>query len=173
MTAPPHRFLSPGKDVFVQDCWCRADPEFRIPVRIITQYAWHSLFVRNMFIQATPEELPRHVPGSSSLTALGSRFPGFDQTRSDVFIIINFAKNLVLIGGTEYAGKSRSRFSTMNYFLPPKMSCPCTVRQTQPKWGCSHLLRLSGQENDACPPMHPGPSSAMTTRVEPQWNLQL
>jgi phosphoenolpyruvate carboxykinase (ATP) len=51
-----------GKDVFVQDCWAGADPQYRMPVRIVSQYAWHSLFVRNMFIQATPEELAVHKP---------------------------------------------------------------------------------------------------------------
>ena len=51
-----------GKDVFVQDCFCGADPEYRMPIRIITQYAWHSLFARNMFIQATPDELANHQP---------------------------------------------------------------------------------------------------------------
>ena len=115
-----------GKDVFVQDCWCGADPEFRIPVRVITQYAWHSLFVRNMFIQATPEELPRHIPKFVIIDCPGFHaFPDFDQTRSDVFIMINFAKNLVLIGGTEYAGEiKKSVFSTMNYFLPSEDVLP-------------------------------------------------
>ena len=50
------------KDVFVQDCWCGTDPDYRMPVRIITQYAWHSLFVRNMFVLATPDELKVHEP---------------------------------------------------------------------------------------------------------------
>ena len=115
-----------GKDVFVQDCWCGADPEFRIPVRIITQYAWHSLFVRSTFIQATPEELPTHNPKFVVIDCPGFHaFPDFDQTRSDVFIIINFAKNMVLIGGTEYAGEiKKSVFSTMNYFLPTEDVLP-------------------------------------------------
>jgi phosphoenolpyruvate carboxykinase (ATP) len=52
-----------GKDVFVQDCWCRRRPAIPDAVRVITQYAWHSLFVRNLFIQATPEELAVHEPG--------------------------------------------------------------------------------------------------------------
>ena len=51
-----------GKDVFVQDCWCGADPDYRMPVRIVNQYAWHNLFARNMFIQATPAELAAHQP---------------------------------------------------------------------------------------------------------------
>ena len=50
-----------GKDVFVQDCWTGADPDFRMSVRFVTQYAWHNLFVRNMFIQPPPEALADHL----------------------------------------------------------------------------------------------------------------
>ena len=52
-----------GRDVFVQDCYVGADPDYRMPVRIITEHAWHSLFARNMFISPrTNEEYRRHVP---------------------------------------------------------------------------------------------------------------
>ncbi len=108
------------KDVFVQDCWCGADPDYRMSVRIITQYAWHSLFARNMFIQATPEELAVHQPDFVVIDCPGFHaFPEYDQTNSDVFILVNFAQKLVLIGGTEYAGEiKKSVFTAMNYFLP-------------------------------------------------------
>jgi phosphoenolpyruvate carboxykinase (ATP) len=115
-----------GKDVFVQDCFCGADPEFRMPVRIITQYAWHSLFIRNMFIQAKPEELSDFDPEFVVIDC-----PGFhanvevDKTNSDVFILVNFGKKKVLIGGTEYAGEmKKSVFTAMNYFLPLKNVMP-------------------------------------------------
>lgn len=109
-----------SKDVFVQDCWCGADPDYRMPVRLITQYAWHSLFVRNMFIQATPEELARHEPEFVVIDCPGFHaFPEHDKTNSDVFILVNFAEKLVLVGGTEYAGEmKKSVFTAMNYFLP-------------------------------------------------------
>ena len=109
-----------GKDVFVQDCWCGADPDYRMPVRIITQYAWHNLFIRNMFIQATREELADHEPEFVVIDCPGFHaFPEIDQTNSDVFVLVNFAERLVLIGGTEYAGEmKKSVFSAMNYFLP-------------------------------------------------------
>jgi phosphoenolpyruvate carboxykinase (ATP) len=51
-----------GKGLFVQDCWCGADPDYRMSVRVISEYAWHSLFARNMFIKATDEELAVHDP---------------------------------------------------------------------------------------------------------------
>jgi phosphoenolpyruvate carboxykinase (ATP) len=115
-----------GKDVFVQDCWCGADPEYRMPVRIITQYAWHNLFIRNMFIQAKPEELENFDPEFVVIDC-----PGFhanqeiDETNSDIFILVNFEKKMVLIGGTEYAGEmKKSVFSAMNFFLPLKNVMP-------------------------------------------------
>jgi phosphoenolpyruvate carboxykinase (ATP) len=108
------------KDVFVQDCWCGADPDYRMPVRIITQYAWHSLFARNMFIQTKPEELANHRPEFVVIDCPGFHaFPEYDRTNSDVFILVNFAQKMVLIGGTEYAGEiKKSVFTAMNYFLP-------------------------------------------------------
>src|SRR5258706_11392293 len=51
-----------GKDLFVQDCYAGADKDYRLPVRIVTEYAWHSLFARNMFIHPTAQELASHVP---------------------------------------------------------------------------------------------------------------
>jgi phosphoenolpyruvate carboxykinase (ATP) len=109
-----------GKDVFVQDCWCGADPDYRMPVRIVNQYAWHNLFARNMFIQATAEELATHQPEFVVIDCPGFHaYPEVDKTNSDVFILVNFAQRLVLIGGTEYAGEiKKSVFTAMNYFLP-------------------------------------------------------
>lgn len=109
-----------SKDVFVQDLWCGADPQYRIAVRVITQYAWHSLFVRNLFIQPTPEELAVMKPDFVVIDCPGFHaYPEIDHTNSDVFILVNFAERLVLIGGTEYAGEmKKSVFTAMNYFLP-------------------------------------------------------
>lgn len=109
-----------GKDVFVQDCWCGADADYRMPVRVVTQYAWQSLFARNIFIQSTPEELANHKPQFVVIVCPGFHaFPEIDQTNSDVFILVNFAKRIVLIGGTEYAGEiKKSVFTAMNFFLP-------------------------------------------------------
>jgi phosphoenolpyruvate carboxykinase (ATP) len=92
------------KDVFVQDCWAGADPAYRLPVRVVTEDAWHNLFARNMFIQATPEELADHIPEFTVINC--PRFhanPELDGTNSEAFVIVNFARKLVLIGGTSYA----------------------------------------------------------------------
>ena len=109
-----------GKDVFVQDCWCGADPDYRMSVRVITEYAWHNLFVRNMFIKATDQELAVHDPEFVIIDCPGFHAsPRHDELNSDVFILVNFTKKLVLIAGTEYAGEmKKSAFSAMNYYLP-------------------------------------------------------
>ena len=114
------------KDVYVQDCFAGADPDYRMPIRIITEYAWHSLFARNMFIQASPEELATHVPEFTVINA--PRFhaiPAQDHTQSETFILVNFHRRLVLIGGTSYAGEiKKSIFSVMNYLLPGRNVLP-------------------------------------------------
>ncbi|MFQ5674393.1 MAG: phosphoenolpyruvate carboxykinase [bacterium] len=109
-----------GKDIFVQDCYAGADPDYRISVRIITEYAWHSIFAKNMFIQAPPEDLSSFKPDFTIIDA--PRFhamPEADGTASEVFILVNFEQKLVIIGGTSYAGEiKKSVFTIMNYILP-------------------------------------------------------
>ena len=109
-----------GKDLFVQDCFAGADPAYRIPIRVVTETAWHSLFAHTMFIQATPAEMQTHTPQFTVLNVPEFHaVPEIDGTHSDVFIILNFARRLVLIGGTEYAGEiKKSIFTLLNYLLP-------------------------------------------------------
>jgi phosphoenolpyruvate carboxykinase (ATP) len=109
-----------GRDLFIQDHYAGADPAYRLSVRFITEMAWQSIFVRNLFIQPSPEELTNFVPDFTviALPNFHAR-PEIDGTRSDVFIIINFARKLILIGGTSYAGEiKKSVFTTLNYLLP-------------------------------------------------------
>lgn len=120
-----------GKDLFVQDCFAGADPQYRLPIRIITETAWHSLFARDMFIQAKPEELATHTPQFTVLNAPGFHAdPEVDGTHSEVFIVIHFGQKLVLIGGTQYAGEiKKSIFTILNYMLPQQhvMSMHCSA----------------------------------------------
>jgi phosphoenolpyruvate carboxykinase (ATP) len=137
-----------GKEIFVQDCWAGADPAYRLPIRIVTEKAWHSLFVRHMFIpEKDPAARLRHDPqftviGVPSFTA----DPALDQTNSEVFILLNFAKKRVIIGGTNYAGElKKSIFTVMNYLLPLKdvlpMHCSANVG---PKGDVALFFGLSG-----------------------------
>jgi len=109
-----------GNDLFIQDCFAGADPEYRTPVRVITETAWHSLFARNMFIQARWEELESHIPEFTVLHVPHFHaIPQIDGTNSEAFIIIHFGKKLVIIGGTAYAGEiKKSIFTILNYLLP-------------------------------------------------------
>ncbi len=123
-----------NKDVFVQDCYVGADPKHRMPIRIMTENAWHSLFARNMFIQMkSPEEIAGHVPTFTVINA--PRFhavPELDGTRSEAFILLHLGLKLILIGGTSYAGEiKKSIFTALNYYLPMErvlsMHCSANV----------------------------------------------
>jgi phosphoenolpyruvate carboxykinase (ATP) len=120
-----------GKDLFVEDSYVGADPAYRMPVRILATRAWHILFARTMFIPPCPEQLVEHVPGFTVIQAPGFQaIPETEGTRSGVFILLNFAEKLVLIGGTEYAGEiKKSIFTVMNYLLPQRgiLSMHCSA----------------------------------------------
>jgi phosphoenolpyruvate carboxykinase (ATP) len=122
-----------GRDLFVQDCYVGADPTYRLPIRVVTETAWHNLFARNMFIQESAAELATHVPEFTVLHAPNFHaIPEDDGTRSEVFIVVNLSKKTVLIGGTQYAGEiKKSIFSVMNYLLPQRhvlsMHCSANV----------------------------------------------
>jgi phosphoenolpyruvate carboxykinase (ATP) len=108
-----------GKELFVQDVYAGADPAYRLPVRIITEYAWHSLFCRNLFID-DPLAADAAAPAFTIIDAPSFKAdPARHGTQSDVVIALNFAKKLVLIAGTSYAGEmKKSVFTILNYILP-------------------------------------------------------
>jgi phosphoenolpyruvate carboxykinase (ATP) len=125
-----------GKDLFVQDCFVGAHPRYKLPIRVITEKAWHSLFARNMFLCASEEELQTHHPQFTILALPGFHaFPPDDGTNSEVFVIISFDRKLILIGGTGYSGEiKKSVFSIMNYLLPREnilpMHCSANVGES-------------------------------------------
>jgi phosphoenolpyruvate carboxykinase (ATP) len=110
-----------GKDVFVQDVYAGADENYRLPVRFVTEQAWHSMFVRNMFIlPQSPEEYKDFIPEFTIVAAPGFQSnPAIDGTRSETFIILNFERRLAIIGNTAYAGETKKTvFTLLNYLLP-------------------------------------------------------
>ncbi len=110
-----------GRDVFVQDGYAGADPEHRLPIRIITQKAWHSLFARIMFIKPrTIDAMKKHVPEFTVIAVPGFlASPLVDTTRTDTFIIINFREKMALIGGSAYGGEiKKTIFTVLNFLLP-------------------------------------------------------
>jgi phosphoenolpyruvate carboxykinase (ATP) len=110
-----------GRDVFVQDCYACADPNYKMPIRIVTELAWHSMFARNMFIlPQTAEEYRRHVPEFTVLALPGFKgIQTIDGTATETLIVLNFEQKLCIIGNTAYAGEiKKSIFTILNYLLP-------------------------------------------------------
>lgn len=121
-----------GNDIFVQDCYAGADERYRLPIRVVTEYAWHSLFARNMFIRITdPAKLLSFRPEFTVISL--PKFhasPDVDGTNSEAFVIVHFGRKLILIGGTSYAGEiKKSIFTILNYMLPLQevMSMHCAA----------------------------------------------
>jgi len=120
-----------GRDLYVVDCWGGADAANRLAVRVVTESAWHALFAMNMFIRPTAEELAGFEPGFTILHAPNLQaLPGTPGLNSGTYILMNFAKRTVLIGGTSYAGEiKKSIFSVLNFVLPARGIMPmhCSV----------------------------------------------
>ena len=122
-----------GRDVFVQDCYAGADEKYRLPIRVITEEAWHNLFARNMFLQPDPKDLPGFKPQWTVFQAPSLEAdPAKDGTTSGTFILVNIARQMILVGGSGYAGEvKKSIFSVMNYLLPPRdvltMHCSANI----------------------------------------------
>ena len=119
------------RELFIQDLYVGADPRYRMPIRVVTERAWHSLFARIMFIRPERDELSEMTPDFTVLQApLYLAEPLLDGTRTKTFILVNLEKRLILVGGTEYAGEiKKSIFSIMNYQLPLEgiMSMHCSA----------------------------------------------
>jgi phosphoenolpyruvate carboxykinase (ATP) len=136
-----------GRDLFVQDCFVGADPLYRVPIRVITEAAWHSLFARNMFIRGTPAAPRMHGPEIVIIAAphFHSR-PEVDGTNSEAFVVLDFSQNGVFIGGTNYAGEiKKAVFSILNYVLPKRGVLPmhCSANQG-PQGDVAIFFGLSG-----------------------------
>jgi phosphoenolpyruvate carboxykinase (ATP) len=135
------------KELFVADLFAGADPEYRLPIRVINEYAWHNLFCHQLFIRPNPAELAQHRPQFTIIDVPSVKAdPATDGTNSETFIILNLEKGLILIGGTEYAGEmKKSIFTTLNYLLPLKgvmpMHCSANIG---PKGDTALFFGLSG-----------------------------
>ena len=132
-----------GKDVYVQDCYVGADTDYRIAIEVITETAWQSQFARNLFLRRHTGERPDFtIVSLPNFHAL----PDFDGTNSEAFVLINFAKKMVLIAGTAYAGEiKKSAFTLMNYLLPQQGVFPMHASANIGKDGSTAILfGLSG-----------------------------
>src|SRR5690606_12279455 len=120
LVADVRAHLGEQDEVFVQDLFGGTDPAYRLPVRFYTPNAWHALFVRNMFVRPERSELTGFQPGFTVLHA-----PEFEADpkrhgcRTSTVIALSFARRLIVIAGTRYAGEmKKSIFTVLNYLLP-------------------------------------------------------
>lgn len=122
-----------GHDVYVQDCYVGADPAYTLPVRVVSQIAWHTLFARQLFIRPDPLATGEHKPEFTILFAPDFQTnPAEEGTNSETGIVISFKRRCILICGTSYAGEmKKSAFTLMNYLLPERgvfpMHCSANV----------------------------------------------
>lgn len=123
------------KRLFVKDVFCGADEENRLNVRVVSEVAYHALFTHNMFIRPNNEELAAHEP---EFTVLAAPFfeadPIIDGTRTSTFILCDFERKLIIIGGSMYSGEvKKGIFSVMNYLLPKKgvMAMHCSANHDE------------------------------------------
>ena len=122
-----------GMTLFAQDLYGGADPVLRIKTRVFTELAWHSLFIRTLLIRPPASELADFVPELTIIDLPSFKAdPKRHGVRSENVVAIDFARKIVLIGGSYYAGEmKKSVFTTLNYFLPEKgvmpMHCSANV----------------------------------------------
>jgi phosphoenolpyruvate carboxykinase (ATP) len=115
-----------GRELFIVDGWAGADPSYRVAVRVIAEKAWHALFAHCLFLRPGADDLHHFEPEWTIIHASDFHAdPKVDGTRSDVFVILNLARKLVLVGGTHYAGEiKKAVFSVLNYLLPQRNVFP-------------------------------------------------
>ncbi|MCB0635437.1 MAG: phosphoenolpyruvate carboxykinase (ATP), partial [Lewinella sp.] len=109
-----------GRDVFVRDAYACADNNYRLPIRVVNEYPWSNLFVYNMFLRPTAEELQSFEPEWTVINAPGFHaIPDIDGTRQYNFSIINFTKKCIIVGGSGYTGEiKKGVFAVLNFLLP-------------------------------------------------------
>jgi phosphoenolpyruvate carboxykinase (ATP) len=120
-----------GRELFAKDLFGGADPAHRVAVRIVTEYAWHSLFVHQLLIRPTAAQLQGFTPEFTVIDLPGFQAdPALHGCAGGTVIAVDFSRKLILIGGTSYAGEmKKSVFTILNYLLPPRkvMSMHCSA----------------------------------------------
>lgn len=133
LLADVQAYLDKQPELFVQDLYCGADPNYRLSVRYVSPNAWQMAFVRNMFIRPERGSLDSFVPNFTVLHVPEMQAdPARHGTRTGTFIVLNLAKRMILIGGTRYAGElKKAMFTVMNYMLPKQgvlcMHCSANI----------------------------------------------
>ncbi len=115
-----------GRDYFVQDLYAGADPAHRLDVRVVTELAWHGLFIRHLLRRPARDELEAFVPEWTIINCPTFKAdPARHGCRTSTVIAMNFDAKLILIGNTAYAGENKkSVFTLLNYLLPEQGVMP-------------------------------------------------
>ncbi|MFN5822815.1 MAG: phosphoenolpyruvate carboxykinase (ATP), partial [Sphingomonadales bacterium] len=118
--------LAEKKQLYVADLFGGSQPEYRVNVRVINEFAWHNLFIRTLLVRPDQSELADLVPEYTIIDLPSFRAdPERHGCRSETVIAVNFSEKLILIGGTAYAGEmKKSVFGILNYLLPEKGVMP-------------------------------------------------
>ncbi len=137
-----------GKDLYITDVYCGASKDSRKSIRFITEIAWQSHFIKNMFIMPTVNELEEFIPDFTVYNACKTTNPNFKDQKlnSEVFVAFDVEANEAVIGGTWYAGEMKKGiFSMMNYWLPLENKLPMHCSANVGKAGDTALFfGLSG-----------------------------
>ncbi|MCG6119801.1 MAG: phosphoenolpyruvate carboxykinase (ATP), partial [Blastomonas sp.] len=140
-------FLADKPKLYVQDLFGGSQPEYRVNVRVINEFAWHSQFIRTLLVRPTAEQLADFAPEYTIIDLPSFRAdPARHGTRSETVIAVNLTEKLILIGGTAYAGEmKKSVFGILNYLLPTKgvmpMHCSANI---SPEGETAVFFGLSG-----------------------------
>ena len=122
-----------GREIFIFDGFAGADEQYHLPVRVVNELASQNLFIHQLLVRPTEEQLRDFVPGFTIIAAPGFKcIPERDGVNSEAAILVNFDKKMVLIAGSQYAGEiKKSIFSVMNYVLPKQglftMHCSANI----------------------------------------------
>jgi phosphoenolpyruvate carboxykinase (ATP) len=136
-----------SRDLYIFDGYVGADPTYRLGVRVINEFAWHNLFVHQLFLRPTERELKYHRPDFTVIALPGFQGdPDIDGIHSEAFIVLNLVKRIVLIGGTHYAGEmKKSVFSFLNYMMTKQNVLPMHCAANMDAFGNTALFfGLSG-----------------------------
>lgn len=135
------------RKIYVMDLFCGTDPDYHLPLTVVSEASYHALFSWNMFVRPTEEELKEHKTEFTVLAAPQLRAdPAIDGTKTETFIVCNFKKRIILIGGTLYSGEvKKGIFGVMNYLLPEKGVFPmhCSANEDE-NGNTSVFFGLSG-----------------------------
>ena len=121
------------RDLYVMDLYAGADTTYRLSITVVCEYAWHALFVKQLFVRPELKDLAHHAAEFTVIAAPEfEAIPERDGTKSSTFILADFTRKIILIGGTKYAGEmKKSIFGVMNYLLPSRdvfpMHCSANI----------------------------------------------